>query len=357
LSRCGDARRSAQNEKGKNVFIESQSMSGATRVGVVPSAIVLSVESDAGWMAKSRFAISVLSAIEGELPFHRYLVAGKRAAALGVAAGAIERSAQDWTRATFHPAYGYMLGMDDPRAVVDCMVAYNARDMASAWDQEHVGRFPEYSEGRGNLRWDDVPCWSLSSAEDGGFRLHANRISPDGFDDPRACQIASLATIQYAADQAQRRAEGMHYAPRTLSSVAFDLGAERSVAAEAVVVFEREGGMDIESLAKRLGCKKRTFERELQAVGLTAGKLRLASMVVGATNQLYSGISLTQIAADQGFADLAHMTRVFKASCGMSPSALRGGRGKAGARSVDARPLRAMAEEARPRVYTTNGLI
>ena len=327
------ARCSPTNEWIKHATIESQAMKGAASAGVVPSSNVLAIESDAGWTAKSRFSIAVLSAIEGELPFHRYLEAGRRATALGVAAGVIERSAQYSTRTTFHPGYGYMLGMDDPRSVVDCLAAYNSRDMTQACDQEHGGLFAEHGYGKESLLWDDVPYWALStSGRQEGFRLHARRISPNGLVDPRACQIASLATIQYLVDHAQYRAEGARNAARTLSSAALDLGVERSVAAEAVVVFEREGGMEIESLAKRLGCKKRTLERELQAVGLTAGKLRLASMIVGATNQLHSEASLTQIAADQGFSDLAHMTRAFKASCGMSPSALRGGRIDAGAK-------------------------
>lgn len=326
-------RRKDHEEWSRNVTVESQALKRVPNLGTVPSALVLAVESEAGWTAKSRFASAVLSAIGSELPFHRYFMAGRRAAAAGLATGAIERSAHDWVRATFHPIYGYLLGLDDPRGVVDCLNAYNSRDYTRSWDQERDCLMAEYAEGGKSLRWTDrPPHWAVSSGRQGGFRLYASRISPDGFDDPRACQIVSFASIQYAVDQAQRRAESGDNAPRTLSSVAIDLGAEQSAAVEAVGVFEREGGMPIENLAHRLGCKKRTLERELQAVGLTAGKLRLASMVVGATNQLHSGARLTQIAADQGFSDLAHMTRVFKASCGLAPRALRGGQG-------DARPI------------------
>jgi len=307
------------------VAIESQSMTGTARAGGVPSALVLAVESQAGWSANRRFSSSVLSAVEGQLPFYRYFGAGRRAAALGIAAGVLERSVQDWVRTSFHPLYGFLLGLNDPRRVVDCLTAYNSRDMGRAWELERDSVFDEYAGGERSRRLAfKPPCWALSSGRQGSFRLSASRISPDGFDDPRACQIVSLASIEYAVGQAQRRADGMANSPRTLSGVARDLGAERSAAAEAIWIFEREGGMPVESLAGRLGCKKRTLERELQAVGLTAGKLRLAGMVVGASKQLHGAASLTQIAADQGFSDLAHMTRVFKASCGMSPSALRG---------------------------------
>src|SRR5471032_2147953 len=125
-----------------------------------------------------------------------------------------------------------MLGMDDPRRVVDCMTAYNSRDLDSRWDQERDSLFAKHGDRAQAFCWDDIPWWALSSGAHGEFRLRASRISPDGFDDPRACQIASLATIQYAADQAQRRAKDMDNAPRTLSGAATDLGAERSAAGE-----------------------------------------------------------------------------------------------------------------------------
>jgi chemotaxis regulatin CheY-phosphate phosphatase CheZ len=49
------------------------------------------------------------------------------------------------------------------------------------------------------------------------------------------------------------------------------------------------------------GCGKRTLERALQAMGITTGMLRLASMIIGATNQLQSDTNLTHIAATRAF--------------------------------------------------------
>lgn len=299
-------------------------MTTDANAGSVPRAIVLAIEAEAGWSPETRFASAALSAVEGQLPFHRYFGAGRRAAAIGRGADSIEASMWDWMDTCLHPLDGYLLGLDDPRSVVDCLNAHNARDLGLPWDQERQSVFAEYGEGEKTATWADrPPYWELSSGG-GDFRLYACRISPNGFDDPKACQIASLATIQYAVDHAQRRADERGGEIRTLSSVARHLGAERSAAAEAAWVFEHEGVVSIEALSKRLGCQRRTLERELRAVGLTAGKLRLARMIVGATNQLHSAATLTQIAADQGFSDLAHMTRAFKASCGMAPSALRG---------------------------------
>jgi AraC-like DNA-binding protein len=45
--------------------------------------------------------------------------------------------------------------------------------------------------------------------------------------------------------------------------------------------------------------------------------------MVAATDRLWSAASLTEIAFEMGFSDLAHMTRAFRSSCGMAPSQLR----------------------------------
>lgn len=289
-----------------------------------PDAIVLALEADAGWTAETRFARSVASAIRGHLPFGRYFEAGRRARRQGAAEGAIERATWDWMESSLHPLHGFLRGLDDPRGVVDRLNAFNVRDLGEAWDGErekHLalrgGAGPHMGQETG------PPRWALTSGS-GEFRLYACRVSPNGFDDPEGCQAASLASITFLVEASRRRAAGALEEPRTLSRVARDLGAERIAAAEAALVFESEGSMSVDDLAKRLGCGKRSLERELQAVGLAAGKIRLACMIVGATADLHTSASLTEIAAKNGFADLSHMTRAFKAACGMSPSALRG---------------------------------
>lgn len=111
--------------------------------------------------------------------------------------------------------------------------------------------------------------------------------------------------------------------PPSLLSVARHLGVEHSTAAEVALVFEGEGHVSIVEVAALLGVHQRTLERRLRSVGLTADALRQAARLMRATNRLAQTDSLTTIAADEGFADLAHMTRAFRASCGMPPSLLR----------------------------------
>lgn len=289
--------------------------------GGAPAMMVLALESSAGWTAEARFVQAVLGAIRAELPYARYFAAGREARRRGMCDGEIARAAIDWMDTTLHPSHMLQLQLDDPHAVLNCMNAYNSRCNDYEWDDKlelYGRRRPERGAPPNGRR--RAPCWILAS-DRGDFRLHATRLSPDGIDDPAACQSVSLAAIEYLVGHAQRASQDA--TPRTLSAMARLLGVTHSVAAEAAGVLEREGGMPVEALARQLGCSKRTLERALQAAGTSAGQLRLAAMMVGAANQLTSKRSLTEIAADQGFADLAHMSRAFQASCGMAPSALR----------------------------------
>lgn len=108
-----------------------------------------------------------------------------------------------------------------------------------------------------------------------------------------------------------------------LTSVAGLLGVERSVAAEAALVLETEGQLTIAQLAGRMGCHQRTLERRLKEFGLTPEMLRQATRLIRAHHRLFSQDSLTTIAVDEGFSDLAHMTRSFQTAGGMAPSVLR----------------------------------
>jgi len=61
----------------------------------------------------------------------------------------------------------------------------------------------------------------------------------------------------------------------------------------------------------------------LKKEGTTAEGIRMATRILRAHQRFTGTESLTTIAHDVGFSDLAHMTRSFKASCGMTPTLLR----------------------------------
>ena len=152
----------------------------------------------------------------------------------------------------------------------------------------------------------------------------AIREPVDNTEDPAPCKICSLALLNSTIVEINRnKIIGGAPTPISISNVAGLLGRERSTAGEAALVFESEGYISISHLAQSLGCHQRTLERRLRQEGLTAELLRQAFRLISATNRLRSSDSLTMIAVDEGFSDLAHMTRAFKTSTGMSPSMLR----------------------------------
>jgi len=110
---------------------------------------------------------------------------------------------------------------------------------------------------------------------------------------------------------------------RRLGAVAAMLGLEGSAAAQLASLFEAQGFLPIGEAAKALGCQLRTLERHLKREGATAEGIRMAVRILRAHQRFMGPESLTTIAHEEGFSDLAHMTRSFRASCGMTPTLLR----------------------------------
>jgi AraC-like DNA-binding protein len=111
--------------------------------------------------------------------------------------------------------------------------------------------------------------------------------------------------------------------PRRISALAVLLGIGSSVASEAALAFESDSEIRVEDVARRLGCHRRTLQREFKASGITAETLKRACMLSRATSLLPTALTLTEIAHEAGYSDHAHMTRAFVSSCSLSPSILR----------------------------------
>jgi transcriptional regulator GlxA family with amidase domain len=61
-----------------------------------------------------------------------------------------------------------------------------------------------------------------------------------------------------------------------------------------------------------------------QAYGVTPARYRLGVRIKGAVASLTAGeAGLAEVAAENGFADQSHMTRVLKAATGATPAQLR----------------------------------
>ena len=91
-----------------------------------------------------------------------------------------------------------------------------------------------------------------------------------------------------------------------------------------------EPGLDIDSLASRLGLSRRSLQRHFEAMGETVSAVILRTRLDLAHRRLLArqdGEDLSSIAAiayDTGFNDLSHFYRTFRTRFGTAPGAVRG---------------------------------
>ena len=85
-------------------------------------------------------------------------------------------------------------------------------------------------------------------------------------------------------------------------------------------------------LAQRLGQERTSALRMFKAAtGLTFRRFKQWSALQHAARQIAAGELVRTAAMDAGFADTAHLSRTFRASFGLTPSAAIAGRARAGA--------------------------
>ena len=261
--------------------------------------VVHALEGRAGWTPISRFVSTVVHIIDGHLPYHRYNAAGRARASEGMTEGQIESSIREFLFTDLAPGVGTISRLTTPAAVIAGFNAYNASAGIAV---------------RTNV---SMPSEGESAP------VVAQRKMLVRAPDPGPCRAGTLAMFDGLLSFVGRNAK-LAAPPRAdLGTVAELLGVRGSAAAEAAWIFEREGSMPVPELARKLGCHQRSLERKLRAEGLTAEALRQAARMLRAADRLGSDDSLTTIAVETGFSDLSHMTRSFKISAGMQPSALR----------------------------------
>lgn len=264
--------------------------------------VVNAMEAKSGWTPMSRFAAAVTHAIHGHLPYHRYHAAGLARAIDGAREGTIERLIVDFLDTDLNPAVTFFTTFRHPLGVVAGFNAYNDSAQLGVRTSVHAAdaRSPQ------------------------GGHAGAKRSMLAKVDDPELCRVGTLVAFDSVLGKVRGEiASGAPHRAPTLASVAAHLGVQHTAAAEVAMVFELEGHASVGEVAARLGCHRRTMERRLRELGTTAEALRQAARMIRSTARLSSLDSLTTIAMEEGFSDLAHMTRAFQASCGMPPSLMR----------------------------------
>ena len=268
--------------------------------------VVHALEARGGWTPAARFASAASSCLAGHLPYARLHAAGTGLQRARVSSGELWRHIHDWMQTDLNPCSQVF---DCVTSQADALWAINAyfqsvglgvRNRIAVVDAGN----DDQTASRGHLGLTRTPLANL--------------------EDPEPCRLGVLMAMEISVGRACRNGEtGRMPTTRTLSALAADLGVASSAAAEAAQVFEHEGCVSVARVAQRLGCHERTLERRLRHEGLTAELLRRAARLIRATDALRSQQSLTTIAMNEGFSDLAHMSRSFKAACGLSPTLLR----------------------------------
>ena len=265
--------------------------------GAAYHVVVNALEGKSGWTPTARFASAIWHAMSGHLPHHRYRDAGRARRRDGVREGEVERAVFEWLEADLNPAIHFMRSLTSRAAAFACYNAYN--------EAVELG----------------VRTKASSHA---GSGIVVRREVLGAFEDLEPCRLGTVAVLNaQIAAIGLSEAQGFAPKPKTLSSVAAMLGVAGSAGHDVSMALEMEGCLSVAELAARLGCRQRTLQRRLRQEGLTAEGLRHAWRMVSATDRLRSPASLTEIAFELGFSDLAHMTRAFRSSCGMAPSQLR----------------------------------
>lgn len=270
--------------------------------GLAYHLVVNAMEGASGWTPRSRFASSVAHAINGHLPYSRYIAAGRTRQRERAGEGEIECLVRDWMATDLNPAVQMVRTVNQLAKAIRSYNTYNANaELAVRTTVSSVGP---------------------RSANDSQSVTKRDLLTTD--EDPAPCRIGTLMVLDSLIGIVQRN-ERKHLVPKILSlvDIACYLGVAGSAGGEVALVFEREGYIPVTDVARKLGCHQRTLERRLREEGLTAEALRTATRLIRATSRLRSTESLTTIALDEGFSDQAHMSRAFRASCGMSPSMLR----------------------------------
>jgi AraC-like DNA-binding protein len=265
---------------------------------------VHALEARAGMAPVTRFALVLHHALSGHLHYSRAFEAARQSERDGATPGQIESSVAQWIDTDLNPAVQTVKCVRSAAEVVTGFNAYNRSARLAIRTSVREGAHGD----------------SAAQSRNGS----ATRVLTGVEVDPEASRFAAFAILDELIRCAERNGrEGRDAHPRSVSEVARILGAEHSAASEVCAVFESQGSMRIGRLAKQLGCGQRTLERRLRIEGVTAESLRSATRLVRATARLKSADSLTDIAIDEGYSDLAHMSRSFQASCGMAPTLLR----------------------------------
>ena len=105
-----------------------------------------------------------------------------------------------------------------------------------------------------------------------------------------------------------------------LLSLGHRLGQQDTAIFNLFEALEEASVLTIKDAAKALGCSSRTLQRQLQPMGLSLPRIRLASNLLRGIGLMAEGSDLSEAAVTAGFFDYSHFARTFKRSSGFLPT-------------------------------------
>ena len=260
--------------------------------------------------AQKKFSTAVGHVLNGFVPIDRFHRVGQLLGERGYSESALAKATTDELRIDLNPL---------SQCMVRATSCHNALLVHRSLNQ--LADLPVRTE--------------VSFSGRGQLTLESRTASLSG-DDPAACRDAHLigmnillssivesGTPKMAVNKMPAWGGRWLRPPGCVSELAALLGLGSSVASDAALAFEADAAIKVQDIARHLGCHSRTLQREFKASGLTAETLKRACMLSRATALLSTAMTLTDIAHEAGYADHAHMTRAFVASCALPPSILR----------------------------------
>lgn len=262
-------------------------------------AVAHAMENAAGISPGGRFALSLRHAVTGHVPHIRYRLAAEARGKAGASTGALDRSIGEWLSTDLNPATRAMGTALSPANVVWGFNAYNASAKLGARTSVELG--------------------------DGAPSARAKRELVAQTEDHELCGVGTMLIFDHLVSRAAANSRRGSRRPQLgVLEVGRLLGVEFSAAFHVAQAVADLGPSPPSALARLLGCSERTLRRALAEDGLNTRTICMALRLAKATDMLMAPeLSLAAVAQESGFADLSHMSRAFKASCGMPPSLVR----------------------------------
>ena len=268
-----------------------------------------------------RFVMTALHTVNGHTPYVTLREACVNRVKLKPPSQSIEDDVADWLATDLNPA---VQSIRDVAAVPNVLLAYETYLKGDRVGATMSSFFHSWMDNNRLLFAAHVPEVNTTQKSETEPIELINPSSPieddhalfnlgQKFTEVVLDQLLSWVKIRSHADSGSLR----------LTDVAQHLDVESSASAEAAFCFEQDRYLTISQTAKLIGTSTRTLERQIKKDGISLELIRSAVRIAGVSRSLRGSESLTTIAQNEGYFDLSHMSRAFKASCGMSPSTVR----------------------------------